>query len=111
MPQLWPAVRESSTRQKGRQVTFEQIASARLRLVPFDEQTARAVLDGDLTAVAAGPGWPQEGTTAGLSMAAGHGDRRCGIHGLPTTTASSRSAMASPNLHAAAGRGPKRSRP
>ena len=38
---------------------FSEIVTNRLRLVPFDEATARAVLDGDLTYVRAAEGWPQ----------------------------------------------------
>ncbi|MHB1533129.1 MAG: GNAT family N-acetyltransferase [Acidimicrobiales bacterium] len=51
---------------------FREIATARLRLVPFDETTARAVLGGNLTGVRAAEGWPQEGTANGLTMALEH---------------------------------------
>lgn len=48
---------------------FSEIVTPRLRLVPFDGETARAVLEGNLTHVRAATGWPQEGTTHGLTMA------------------------------------------
>ena len=48
---------------------FSEIVTNRLRLVPFDEATARAVVDGDLTNVRAAEGWPHEGTANGLTMA------------------------------------------
>ena len=51
---------------------FSEIVTNRLRLVPFDEATARAVVDGDLTYVRAAEGWPQEGTANGLTMALHH---------------------------------------
>lgn len=51
---------------------FSEITTPRLRLVPFDEDTARAVLDGNLTGVRAAGGWPQEGTANGLTMALEH---------------------------------------
>jgi len=43
--------------------------TARLRLVPFDDDTARAVLNGDLSGVDAVEGWPHDGTINGLSHA------------------------------------------
>ena len=48
---------------------FKEISTERLRLVPFDENTARAVLAGDLAGINAGEGWPHRGTINGLSMA------------------------------------------
>lgn len=54
--------------------TFAEITTPRLRLVPFDEDTARAVLAGDLGNVAVAEGWPQEGTANGLRMAIEHGE-------------------------------------
>lgn len=51
---------------------FSEITTPRLRLVPFDEDTAGAVLDGNLTGVRAAEGWPQEGTANGLTMALEH---------------------------------------
>ena len=52
---------------------FDEITTERLRLVPFDENTARAILDGDLESISAGEGWPHEDTIDGLSMADKHG--------------------------------------
>lgn len=48
---------------------FDEITTARLRLVPFDDHTARAVLGGDLSGVAAVVGWPHDGTMNGLQHA------------------------------------------
>jgi GNAT superfamily N-acetyltransferase len=48
---------------------FDEITTVRLQLVPFDEATARAVLNGDLTGVDAAEGWPHDGTINGLSHA------------------------------------------
>jgi GNAT superfamily N-acetyltransferase len=53
---------------------FDEITTERLRLVPFDENTARAVLAGDLEGINAGEGWPHRGTINGLSMADKHGE-------------------------------------
>ena len=53
---------------------FDEITTERLRLVPFDENTTRAVLDGDLEGINAGEGWPHESTVDGLSMADKHGE-------------------------------------
>ncbi len=53
---------------------FEEITTERLRLVPFDENTARAVLAGDLEGINAGEGWPHQGTINGLTMAIEHGE-------------------------------------
>ncbi len=51
---------------------FSEIATSRLRLVPFDWDTACAVLDGNLASIRAAEGWPQEGTANGLTMALEH---------------------------------------
>jgi RimJ/RimL family protein N-acetyltransferase len=53
---------------------FDEITSDRLRLVPFDENTARAVLAGELEGINAGEGWPHRGTINGLSMAVKRGE-------------------------------------
>jgi GNAT superfamily N-acetyltransferase len=55
-------------------MAFEEIRTERLRLVPFDESTARAVLAGDLEGINAGEGWPHKGTINGLTMAVRHGE-------------------------------------
>ena len=54
-------------------LTFDEIRTARLQLVPFDDDTARAVVSGDLSGVHAAEGWPHDDTTDGLSMAIKHG--------------------------------------
>ena len=48
---------------------FDEITTARLRLVPFDDDTARAVFGGDLSGVDAVEGWPHDGTMNGLQHA------------------------------------------
>ena len=48
---------------------FDEITTARLRLVPFDDDTALAVLGGDLSGVDAVEGWPHDGTMNGLQHA------------------------------------------
>jgi RimJ/RimL family protein N-acetyltransferase len=53
---------------------FDELTTERLRLAPFDECTARAVLAGDLEGINAGEGWPHKGTINGLSMAIEHGE-------------------------------------
>jgi hypothetical protein len=53
---------------------FDEITIERLRLVPFDENTAFAVLAGDLESINAGEGWRHKGTIDGLSMADKHGE-------------------------------------
>ena len=55
-------------------MTFDEITTERLRLVPFDENTARAVLAGHLEGINAGEGWPHKGTINGLTMAVKHGE-------------------------------------
>jgi RimJ/RimL family protein N-acetyltransferase len=55
-------------------MTFDEITTERLRLVPFDEHTAQAVLAGNLDAINAGEGWPHEGTINGLTMANRRGE-------------------------------------
>jgi RimJ/RimL family protein N-acetyltransferase len=75
---------------------LEPLRTARLALVPFDEATARAVLEGDLDAVRAGEGWPHAGTANGIGMALARGAPLpwmvlhdaivigdCGLHGPP----------------------------
>ncbi|MFZ0043138.1 MAG: GNAT family N-acetyltransferase [Solirubrobacteraceae bacterium] len=78
---------------------FDEIRTERLRLVPFDDNTARAVLAGDLEGINAGEGWPHKGTINGLSMAREHGEAPgwmvtldetvigdCGTHGSADET-------------------------
>ena len=80
-------------------MTFDEITTERLCLVPFDENTARAVLAGHLEAINAGEGWPHEGTINGLTMAVTHGESPgwmvrldetvigdCGTHGAADET-------------------------
>jgi len=43
--------------------------TARLRLEPLTAETARAILAGDLSGLAAADGWPHEDTADGLTMA------------------------------------------
>jgi hypothetical protein len=70
------------------------LQTARLRLEPVTAGEARAILAGDLSGLAAGEGWPHEGTTNGLTMAVdggyppgwlitlgGMAIGDCGIHG------------------------------
>ncbi len=47
--------------------TFESLATPRLLLVPFDPETARAVVDGDLSSLDPVEGWPHQDTIDGLS--------------------------------------------
>ena len=49
--------------------SFEPLTTARLSLVPFDPETARAVVSGDLSSLDPAPGWPHEDTVDGLSGA------------------------------------------
>ena len=53
---------------------FDEITTERLRLVPFDESTTRAVIAGDLAGIDAGEGWPHEDTIDGLLLADKHGE-------------------------------------
>jgi hypothetical protein len=46
---------------------FDEVTTARLRLVPFDDDTARAVLGGDLSGVDAVEGWPHDGPLTAYS--------------------------------------------
>jgi RimJ/RimL family protein N-acetyltransferase len=55
-------------------MNLDEITTERLHLVPVDENTARAVLAGDLKGVNAGEGWPHDGTLRALSMALKHGE-------------------------------------
>ncbi len=48
---------------------FERIETPRLVLVPISVETARAVIEGDLSGVRAGSGWPHADTLDGLRMA------------------------------------------
>ena len=53
--------------------SFEPLTTARLSLVPFDPETARAVLAGDLSSLDPAPDWPHEDTVDGLSGAVQYG--------------------------------------
>jgi RimJ/RimL family protein N-acetyltransferase len=55
-------------------MVFDEIRTERLLLLPFDESTAQAVLDGALDGIRAGEGWPHQGTINGLTMALTHGE-------------------------------------
>jgi RimJ/RimL family protein N-acetyltransferase len=72
------------------------IETPRLQLIPVSRELAGAILAGDLSSVAAGSGWPHDGTLDGLRMALRHGHAPgwfvtlqgvvigdCGVHGEP----------------------------
>jgi len=74
--------------------SFDALATAHLELEPITEETARAILAGDLSDLRPGEGWPHDGTINGLSMAVRGGHRAgwlimvdgtvvgdCGVHG------------------------------
>jgi RimJ/RimL family protein N-acetyltransferase len=63
------AVGNEAANTAGVAMMFAEITTARLRLVPFDDDTARAVLGGDLSGVDAVEGWPHDGTMNGLQHA------------------------------------------
>lgn len=53
--------------------SFEPLTTPRLSLVPFELETARAVISGDLSSLDPAPGWPHEDTVDGLSGAVKYG--------------------------------------
>jgi ribosomal-protein-alanine N-acetyltransferase len=77
-------------------LTPSRIATARLVLAPVSDELAAAVVAGDVSALAAGEGWPHDDTLDGLRMALEHGHAAgwfvtregvvigdCGTHGEP----------------------------
>jgi len=79
--------------------SFEALVTPHLELEPITEETARAIVAGDLSALRPAEGWPHDDTVDGLSMAlrSGHpagwlvtlegrviGD--CGVHGWTDET-------------------------
>lgn len=62
------AVGNEAANTAGVAMMFDEITTARLRMVPFDD-TTRAVLGGDLSGVDAVEGWPHDGTMNGLQHA------------------------------------------
>ena len=52
---------------------LERIVTPRLVLEPFPVEAARAVLEGDLSSVRAGEGWPHDDTLDGLRITLGQG--------------------------------------
>lgn len=53
--------------------SFEHLTTPRLALRPFDPETARAVVEGDLSMLEPAEGWPHEDTVDGLSGAVKYG--------------------------------------
>ncbi|MDA8102786.1 MAG: GNAT family N-acetyltransferase [Nitrospiraceae bacterium] len=53
--------------------SFVQLSTPNLTLLPFDAQTARAVVNGDLSSLSPAEGWPHEDTVDGLSGAVKYG--------------------------------------
>lgn len=52
---------------------LEPLTTERLFLEPITEQVARSIAAGDVTALGAADGWPQEGTGNGVALALEHG--------------------------------------
>ena len=63
------AVGNEAPNTAGVAMMFAEITTARLRLVGFDDDTARAVFGDDLSGVDAVEGWPHDGTMNGLQKA------------------------------------------
>ena len=54
-------------------MTREPLQTARLVLEPVTEETARSILDGDISALRPGPGWPHQDTLDAMRAAVNSG--------------------------------------